>query len=385
MFYNIDALEKKAFSIYKSGEVFRAFMEKKELFPLHIKLKTIKQSSIQNSFLQLQYEFKNLKAKNLNLIYKEFHFKSIGTQKLPVEVQFDSRDVYLKFIGKKDAFDAFVQIYVQTKKSYPELENYLAQKPFFFLEQGEVLERLFLVCSFFLEHPKPNIYLRELSISGVDTKFIEKNKKALDTLLSLLLDRANYKVEISKLSNNGFEKKYYLKYDKPLVRFRILDETQTLCGLGDLSLPIEKFKELTLKANDIFIVENKMTMLSFPLRKNAMVIFGSGYAVSALRDVSWLHEKNIYYWGDIDSDGFAILSQIRMYFPHVSSFLMDEETFTVSKTFSEPYVQQYKVLSCLKKEEENMYKHFACHYRLEQEKIPFSFVTQKLKELNYAE
>ena len=46
----------------------------------------------------------------------------------------------------------------------------------------------------------------------------------------------------------------------------------------------------------------------------------------ALARAVWLHRCQLHYWGDIDTHGFAILDQLRSYFPHVASFLMDRET-----------------------------------------------------------
>ncbi len=41
-----------------------------------------------------------------------------------------------------------------------------------------------------------------------------------------------------------------------------------------------------------------------------MVLFGSGYGFEFLSNVLWLAKLNIYYWGDIDTHGFAILNQL---------------------------------------------------------------------------
>lgn len=58
----------------------------------------------------------------------------------------------------------------------------------------------------------------------------------------------------------------------------------------------------------------------------AMVIFGAGYGFDNLAEARWLGMLEIHYWGDIDTHGFAILNQLRKYFPHAQSLLMDRET-----------------------------------------------------------
>jgi hypothetical protein len=43
-----------------------------------------------------------------------------------------------------------------------------------------------------------------------------------------------------------------------------------------------------------------------------------------LRHVPWLSNCDIWYWGDLDTEGFEILSSLRALHPAARSFLMDE-------------------------------------------------------------
>jgi len=38
-----------------------------------------------------------------------------------------------------------------------------------------------------------------------------------------------------------------------------------------------------------------------------MVIFGGGYGSAMLAGAAWLHRCPLQYWGDIDTQGFAIM------------------------------------------------------------------------------
>ena len=51
---------------------------------------------------------------------------------------------------------------------------------------------------------------------------------------------------------------------------------------------------------------------------------GIGNGVSLLRYVPWLGTARITYWGDLDVEGLAILSALRMMFPQAQSVFMDE-------------------------------------------------------------
>ncbi|WP_454855151.1 Wadjet anti-phage system protein JetD domain-containing protein [Promicromonospora soli] len=63
----------------------------------------------------------------------------------------------------------------------------------------------------------------------------------------------------------------------------------------------------------VLVVENRDSRLWFPPLEDALVVEGGGRAAaSLLAGVPWVRRAaNIVYWGDIDSDGFAILDHFR--------------------------------------------------------------------------
>ena len=60
--------------------------------------------------------------------------------------------------------------------------------------------------------------------------------------------------------------------------------------------------------------------------------------VSLLREIAWLQSNPVTYWGDLDVEGFEILSQLRVFCPNAKSFLMDAAA-----------VEKYRHLSVEKK------------------------------------
>ncbi len=387
--YNKKEIFDKVLKIYTSGKFYINYIEKSDLFPLEIKLKKLKQSDLRDNYSTFINELNSLKKENFELEYREFNFKSIGFQKLPIAVHFKDENSFLNFISKSEECKLFKQEYKKVIFRYPDLKKLLLQKPFLLLDYAKIWDKLLLVCDFFINNPRPNIYTRELSIIGVDTKFIQKNQKVLDILFSVLLSINNKIEEIKTLSNFGFEKKYFIKYPMPIVRFRILDENQKLFGLSDISVPIDEFKKLNFECENIFIVENKITTLSFPQVKNSMVIFGSGYGIEILKDVECLHFKKLFYWGDIDRDGFAILSQVRAYYGHIHSIFMDEEVikrFSIYATKDTNLKKIKKILPNLNEQELIIYDrlvddHYAKNFRLEQEKVHLDYIKEKLELL----
>lgn len=63
----------------------------------------------------------------------------------------------------------------------------------------------------------------------------------------------------------------------------------------------------------VLVVENRDSRLWFPPLADAVVVEGGGRAAaSLLAGIPWIRRaENIVYWGDLDSDGFAILDHFR--------------------------------------------------------------------------
>jgi hypothetical protein len=67
--------------------------------------------------------------------------------------------------------------------------------------------------------------------------------------------------------------------------------------------------------------------LAFPDVAEGMVVFGLGYGLELLSSAVWMQGREIYYWGDIDTHGFAMLDRLRAIFPAARSLLIYRETF----------------------------------------------------------
>jgi hypothetical protein len=109
----------------------------------------------------------------------------------------------------------------------------------------------------------------------------------------------------------NFENCFNLKAHESQVRFRILDSqlsSQYLLGITDLAIPLSQFKSLTLPIKRVIVIENKTsfyTALTLPDMSNTIVIFGSGYKIAELKQVTWFNDVELLYWG-VDAQGFEI-------------------------------------------------------------------------------
>ena len=370
-FFNLDDIYKKLNRLYDKGNIFKEYINSTDIFLIEVKLKNIQQKHIQENYLTFAKELANLKNTNLPILYKEYNFKTLGVQKLPYSIKIDSLDIFLNLIDKTKEYQCFISNYEKVICKYFKLKDTIFNKPFLTIEYKDDWDKFFLIIEFFLLNKQQNSYIREISLKNIDTKYIEKHKKIIDILISAIKNKNS----LESIKDFSFEKKYDLKYILPQVRFRILDTDLYIGDLSDVTLNIDEFEKLKINCKKVYIVENKITTLAFPNTKDSIVIFGSGYKVGVLKNTKWLQDKDIFYWGDIDSDGFAILSQIRGYFSHIKSIFMDKETFYKFNNFIVEYQKTNidKILDNLTKDELQLYKTINTQ-RLEQERLPYTYI-----------
>ena len=365
------------------------------LFPYSLALSKITDKQMLHQFSEVTdwinklslFQVKN--SQYFSLTWQALNFRSLGKQKIPTAITFATIECLARFLGCWQQWQNFIDQVLATNRQFSLLLPWLQHKPNELLQYIDVWPKLLLVCHHFVANPTPDCYLRELSIKGIDTKFISSHQGILKKLLDQLLPSNLINADMSKLTDHGFEKRFGLKFPQPRIRFRVLDQSMVadLGGFSDLEVTVDEFAQLNLLCDKVYITENKINGLAFPQLNNAIVIFGLGYGISALKNIAWLKQCRLYYWGDIDTHGFAILAQTRSYFPKIQSFLMDEATLLSCKEFwgQEPVDKRHpsENLAQLNVAEQALYQQlksdcFQERLRLEQERIPFEYWQQRL-------
>ena len=318
---------------------------------------------------------KEKKGYGYSIEYQKVKTRKHGEQDIPVSISFLTEQDFLKYIGKEQDSAGFRKDVERILSAFPELVEWVCRFPNKVLDNHRVWDDVLKVCIYFKGNPKPQLYIRELPIQ-VDTKFIERNKGIIKELLDIIIAKSVNPDE------TRFETRFNLRHDEPVVRFRVLDKTLSqalFSGIDDMSIPISKFRETEIPVETVYIVENKMNMLTFPPIHKSIVVWGHGFGVDLLKDVMWLRSKKILYWGDLDVHGFQILSELRSHFSQVESFLMDRETFNrfyEDGIGAETNVEKVLLLT---PEEKEMFDFLrGGNYRLEQEKIPFEYASSKI-------
>ena len=327
------------------------------------------------------------------IVMREFRHRVLGSNAVPAEVWLDTLDAVLALIGKKRDAQRFVQLVDVTRAQQPALLPWLHKRPLQALALAPEWSRLLDVVAWVQAHPRPGVYLRQVDLPGVDSKFIEAHRGVLSALLDLTLPAEA--IDPSATGTSQFCRRYGFK-DKPLrIRLRWLGASAALlpaAGEQDVALTQSAFERLALPVRRVFITENEVSFLAFPDMTDSLLIFGAGYGLDALAGVGWLQSCRVYYWGDIDTHGFAILDQLRAHLPQAQSLLMDRETLMAhTGQWGREPLPVLRDLPRLDMKEQALFddlRHGRLgaapgteHVRLEQERIGFGWVQRAVAAL----
>lgn len=81
----------------------------------------------------------------------------------------------------------FNQLAHATLAAFPQLHSWLRAHPLELIEHADTWPRVLAVLKWFVRYLRPGIYLRQLDIPGVDSKFIETRRGSLAELLDHVL------------------------------------------------------------------------------------------------------------------------------------------------------------------------------------------------------
>lgn len=307
----------------------------------------------------------------------------VGTNDIPDRAWVDHREHLWKLLGVTNTVQRFQALLTTTREVSPELGVWMAASPMKVLKLEADWPRLHATLQWIKDYRGPAIYLRQIDVPGVDTKFIEQHRAILTTLLELYLptDRIN-----TDAPRGNFAARFRFLEKPSYVRFRILGD-QTLAGLSELSVRIEEFTASPPGITTVYVIENETTYLAFPRTPHSLAIHGGGYAVTQLTALPWFRDVRLIYWGDLDTHGYAILHRLRRAFPHTESILMDRGTLTEHR---DQWVREpsptHEHLDSLTGDESDVYQSLVDGdlghgVRLEQERVRFSSIQKALTGL----
>ncbi len=308
--------------------------------------------------------------------------RTIGANELPSHLEVDSYDALWRVLGVGGLVRQFDRLRGETVAIEPALDGWMARRPLRVLENADRWTRLTLATTWMARNRADgSIYLREIPIPGVDTKFVEQNRAILAELIDEIVpERAD-----PAFTPYRFAQRYGFAIKPTLVRLRSLDPRRPLYpGVTDLTVRAEEFPAVAPGVGTVFIIENEVTFLAFPHVADAVAVFGGGFAVSSVAALPWLQGRRVVYWGDIDTHGFVALDRLRALVERTESLLMDEATLLAHRgQWVCEDVQATTLLTRLTPPELALYRAlqtgaYGDHVRLEQERVQYPAVEKTL-------
>lgn len=368
-------IHKKAQNKYKN--YLKAKIYNQNIFPLEIKGNM---KVIETDYNKATYIFQNIydeskfnKKYGYSLILS--NSKKIKIEKLFFETEID----YLKYLSKEKEVKEFKEkldiLRKQLNISNQLLEKYLSKILKWDIEFTIYISK---TVKFLIENPNSGLYPREIPID-IPTKFIEKNISIITAFLNEFTPLSNIENKYQKI---GLIDKDFLIYIRSINEFDI-SNTNNSVKSKIIYLNPSSFSEFSQNSDRIFIIENKTTFFTFPLKKNDICLYSGGFSILSFININLKKSDKLYYFGDIDEHGLAILSLFRKIYPNTKSIFMDLKTLKDNYIFSSEKGKTYQGdVSNLTKEEMKTFNYIRENkISLEQEKIPLDYITKNIKNL----
>jgi hypothetical protein len=379
---------------WESGRILAAPLTGASLFPLPLRFTKPGSRALADRFDEVRRWIAALDSRSkaargfgYEILWADVNHRQLGRNRMPVGLVVPTEQDALELLGKRQEAECFRQLSAATLEEFPALHGWLSKHPLTALNHAPEWPQVLAVVRWFQAHPCPGIYLRQLDIVGVDTKFIESRRGLLAELLDLVLPPEA--ISATQTGGRDFEQRYGLRSKPVLMRLRLLDDQLRLrlCGFSDITVDVAELAQAPLTTARVIVTENEVNGLALPPLPQTVVMFGGGYALSRLAHVRWLETVDLFYWGDIDTHGFAMLSRFRQAFPRARSLLMDRETLLAHRhlwvredehrRFTSPLAELLPVEQELF--DELRQSQLGERVRLEQERIAFGWVDRALR------
>lgn len=312
-------------------------------------------------------------------------WRRMGEQTLPDRLSFATPAAVAGFVGERATWRRVVDRRQTLLSRWPQLKDAGLGTHFEVLATWSEadFERLVSLLSWFEQNPRSGLLLRQLPVSGIDTKWIDLHRRGVvaDMLRRLRCGAAAADQEVvqgGEVAALDFYELCGLRRPAPRVRVLVLcpELRRTSGGMRDIEAPLDQLQQLAIRPRKALMVENQETAYSLPDFEGIVALVKLGNAVSLAAQLPWMSALPVVYWGDLDSHGMAILAQARKTLGSVTSILMNEETLLGNRDrwVQEPSLNRSAAVASLTDAERRVYEglvegRWGERVRLEQERI----------------
>jgi len=302
--------------------------------------------------------------------YKQVGGRYVGRNQIPVRALVSTWDEVWNLLGVRREVATLMSL--KEGSRHERTRGWLVAKPLQALQSATQWSQIEAAHEWLERNRHSWRYLREIDVAGVDTKFVESHRSVLAELLDVPAAASKFTSAMGLAS-------------KPRsVRMRFNPGFMDMPhSLTEASLRVDELAGMQISPDTAVIVENEITYLTVPVPLNGVVIFGGGYTAAHAKALNWLRDATTYYWGDIDTHGFAIVHRLRTSVPQARTFLMDADTFHAHRQRwgNEPK-QTKAALDLLQSDEASLFNdlvsgRFGECLRLEQERVNWAWATER--------
>ena len=407
---------------WNRGELLRELLEPSGVYPRRRSLKKPTATELRDDYPAVRSWSAELfgAADCFAVETVEMGRNTIGSNPVPAAAVFSRVEDEIAFVAKTKGAAQAVALVRLLASLDPALRQWAVKRPLELLRLGDTALTAGRVALWLEQHPAPGIFVRQLSLPGVHTKFVEQHRRVIDEMVSVMRDQAvgdsasqasdvdpahsgtlhsASAADVVRVAAGDvalgagsawtpaarFAQRHGFMHPPELVRFRLLDPDTALLGAArDITVTADAFSTMALPVHTVVVTENLVNFLALPERAGTVALFGKGYGFSALREAAWLQKCSVVYWGDLDTHGFHILDGLRSKHPHVISVLMDKATLLAHRDVwgSEPTPARAE-LTRLTEDESSLYRAlrdgvYGPAVRLEQELIRWDWALERI-------
>lgn len=306
------------------------------------------------------------------IVYGEIGGREFGRNRIPSRIRIETYEQAWALLGVRRQVDRYCEI-LGLAGEMDAVHSWVAAKPLKAIDATDDWPALLAAYRWLDAARGSGRYLRTIDAPGVDTKFVERHRSVLGALLGI------------SGTASGFVRDLGLASKPDLLRMRFGPGFAGLPGsVTDASFRVDEVAELCVGVQVAVVVENETTFLSLDPPYEGVLIWGKGFDTDRVGRMRWLSEAPVWYWGDVDTHGFAILDRLRAWLPQTASFLMDRESLLQHRDrwVTEPSPTSAR-LDRLDGDESALYAdlvgdRYGSAVRLEQERLDWGWVLGRL-------
>lgn len=308
-------------------------------------------------------------------------YRTLGVQSLPQKLSVETPEEAASICGASAEWERARTHFGKLSADFPEAAEILSSD-FELLTRfsDDDIGRTSDVVKWFLDHPACGLYPRQIPIEGIDTKWLESRKGMVRNIVAAVRNISS--------PPDLYELTGMLRPPRT-VRMRLTDPELSghTGGISDIQSPIKELSRLDITPARVFIVENLETGIAFPALPRSAVFMGLGYGAADLSVLPWLQKADCFYWGDLDTHGFAILDRTRRSIPGLKSILMDRETLLTHRAlWTDERSPARTETDCLNEAEKDTYfglleNRWGQSVRLEQERIGWDWAMERIRKI----